>query len=183
MNVTLVNGKPGVWTVRQLWDKEKTSYHLQLTLHDGTQDKLSFIRKISTDDLNKIANAESRATSGSISETVKTAEAITPTNPPIQVEPEIPPPPPKDTVSTVETQLKSTNDTSSEVNWMPSFDCAKASIGSERLICSNKELSDADVKLAQVYKSAINKSMNKTLLKSSQKAWRINERDACSMHA
>lgn len=69
---------------------------------------------------------------------------------------------------------------SAQMSFSPSFDCRKASTGSERLICSSKELSAADVKLAQAYKSAANVSSDKGILKSEQNAWRNNERDACS---
>lgn len=65
------------------------------------------------------------------------------------------------------------------LTWTPSFDCAKASTGPERLICSSKELSEADVKLAQAYKAALNISADKEALRNMQSAWRKNERDAC----
>ena len=65
-------------------------------------------------------------------------------------------------------------------SFSPSFDCRKASTGSERLICSSKELSVADVTLAQAYKSAANVSTDKGILKSEQNTWRKNERDACA---
>jgi len=65
-------------------------------------------------------------------------------------------------------------------SFSPSFHCEKARTGSERLICSSKVLSVADVKLAQAYKSAANVSTDKSTLKSEQNAWRKNERDACS---
>ena len=65
-------------------------------------------------------------------------------------------------------------------SFSPSFDCEKASSGSERLICSSKELSVADVKLAQAYKLAANVSIDKDTLKKEQNAWRKNERDACA---
>jgi len=69
---------------------------------------------------------------------------------------------------------------SSEMKWSPSFDCAKVSTGSERLICSNKELSEVDVQLAHAYKAALKNSPDKDGLKRQQGAWLKNERDACS---
>ena len=68
----------------------------------------------------------------------------------------------------------------SQTSWSPSFDCAKASTGPERLICNSKELSEADVQLNQAYKTAINKSTNVDELKNSQRNWRKTIRDACS---
>lgn len=69
LNVNLINGKPGVWTLKQVWDKEKKSFHLVLTLHDGTQDELSFIRKISSDDLIRLTSNERETASGPVSPT------------------------------------------------------------------------------------------------------------------
>lgn len=180
MNVTLRNGKPGVWTIRQIWDKEKTTFHLQLTLHDGTQDELSFVRKISADDLNKIANAEARAHPGSIGASANVANAVAPPTPTVQVQPvsAVPPTPP--VVSSVAEQATTAPIAPVAVTWAPSFDCNKASTGPERLICSNKELSAADVKLSQTYKTALNISTDKDSLKTAQNTWRKNERDACS---
>ena len=165
LNVTLIGGKPGVWTIRQIWDKEKTTFHLQLTLHDGTQDDLSFVRKISTDDLNKIANAEARAQSGSLGDAGKMAEATGPTAPTVPI------------VAPLPEQTAIAPDTK---KWMPSFDCAKVTTGPERLICSSEELSAADVRLSQAYKAAASVSTDKEALKSTQNLWRKFERDACS---
>lgn len=176
MNVTLINGKPGVWTIRQIWDKEKTSFHLQLTLHDGTQDELSFVRKISADDLNKIANAEARTRPGSIGDAAKATEAVTPAAMPTQAQPAPTPP----LVAPVAEQAPIVPSAPASMTWAPSFDCAKVSTGSERLICSSKELSEADVKLSVAYKAAANISADKDSLRSAQNAWRKNERDACS---
>lgn len=51
LNVALNTGRPAVWTLKQVWDKEHKTFYLVMTLHDGTQDELSFVRMISTDDL------------------------------------------------------------------------------------------------------------------------------------
>lgn len=67
-----------------------------------------------------------------------------------------------------------------QMTFSPSFDCAKASSGPERLICSNKDLSEADVKLAQIFRNALSKSKNKASLKREQAQWIKNNRDACS---
>ena len=183
MNVILRTGKPGVWTIRQVWDKEKTSFHLQLTLHDGVQDELSFVRKISADDLNKIANAEARTQPGSIGNTAKAAEAATVNLPTAQAAPiQTTAVASGSATAVLATAQPVAVATSSPVaiTWMPSFDCTKASTGAERLICSDKSLSEADVKLSQIYKAAANSASDKEGLKSAQSTWRKNERDACS---
>ncbi|MHB8137995.1 MAG: Cif family virulence factor [Smithellaceae bacterium] len=84
LNITK-DGKPFIWTLRRIWDKEKKSFHLVFTLDNGTQDNLSFVRKISADDMNKIANAEAKV-QGSIAASVKT----TPTTPAEPVAPAAP---------------------------------------------------------------------------------------------
>lgn len=65
-------------------------------------------------------------------------------------------------------------------SFSPSFDCAKVSSGSERMICSNKELAAADVKLMLVYRDAVSRATNKDGLKKMQNEWRKTGRDACS---
>lgn len=66
------------------------------------------------------------------------------------------------------------------MTFSPSFDCAKASSGAERMICSNQELAQADVALTQAYKAALSKSPNKAALKKEQGNWIRTKRDACS---
>ena len=77
-------------------------------------------------------------------------------------------------------EKRAENQTPAPKSFSPSFNCRKANTGAERLICSSKELSAADVELAQAYKSAANVSTDKDTLKNEQNAWRKNERDACS---
>lgn len=65
-------------------------------------------------------------------------------------------------------------------DFAPSFDCAKAATGAERLICSSRELSEADVRLSQAYKMAIARGADQQMLREEQNEWRRFERDACS---
>jgi uncharacterized protein YecT (DUF1311 family) len=62
----------------------------------------------------------------------------------------------------------------------PSFDCKKASTGSERLICSNQQLASLDVQLMQAYRRARRSASNKDSLRAAQIDWIKNQRDACS---
>jgi hypothetical protein len=183
LNVTLRNGKPGVWTLRQLWDPGQKSFHLQFTLHDGTQDALTFVRTISSDDLHRIANAEARSRPGAIS------AAVTPGGAPATTESFASTPQPAPAVLPVPVQAPSPVPVIQQpepppkpvyMPWAPSFDCAKVSTGSERLICSTKELAEADVQMAQVYKVALRSASDKDALKRAQNAWRQQERDACA---
>ena len=68
----------------------------------------------------------------------------------------------------------------SPVVFAPSFDCAKVSSGTERLICSNADLSALDAKLVQLYRSNFANSSDKNAFKKAQNDWRTLKREACS---
>ena len=78
------------------------------------------------------------------------------------------------------TNIPSVN-TNQQTILTPSFDCAKATKNAERMICSNKELAAADVKMAEAYKKVFHKSSKTALaaLKREQNNWRKNVRDVC----
>jgi hypothetical protein len=52
-----------IWTLHRVWDQNKTSFHLVLILDDGSQDELSFVRKVTADDINRLANLYARSAS------------------------------------------------------------------------------------------------------------------------
>jgi hypothetical protein len=64
-------------------------------------------------------------------------------------------------------------------SWAPSFSCAKAATGSEKLICSNQELSALDVEMARLYRDALEVSSNKEALRDEQRSWLRARRDRC----
>ncbi|PUA29735.1 MAG: hypothetical protein B0W54_03970 [Cellvibrio sp. 79] len=61
-----------------------------------------------------------------------------------------------------------------------SFDCTKAGTSVEKIICSNPAASSLDEQLNAVYKSAIDKSLDKESLKRQQRTWLKNSRNVCS---
>lgn len=61
----------------------------------------------------------------------------------------------------------------------PSFDCTKATSDPEKLICSNKQLAEADIILSRVYANYLQKVADKGAAKSQQASWLKHERDAC----
>lgn len=61
----------------------------------------------------------------------------------------------------------------------PSFDCSKASSKVEKLICSDKNLSDTDAMLAEDYK-ALQATSDDKGVKQRQLAWLKNVRNACN---
>ena len=65
----------------------------------------------------------------------------------------------------------------SQIHFSPSFDCGRAVSASERLICSDEELSRLDVRMAALFRAARGKAVNKTAFKNEQKAWLRYQRD------
>jgi uncharacterized protein len=63
---------------------------------------------------------------------------------------------------------------------IPSFDCSKASTKTEHLICSDKEVAEADAELARLYKQALASAMDKEALKRDQQTWIKSQRDVCT---
>ncbi|WP_165489487.1 lysozyme inhibitor LprI family protein [Paraburkholderia hospita] len=188
--IIAATGKPAVWTVRQLWNTDKSSFHLQLTLHDGAQSEFGFVRKISTDDLNHIASLEPQV-SKSDSGAQAAAAAAAPNNAdqqqvqPVNVAGEASSP----AVTPISTAAPSTPASADgqttqtatvPTTFSPSFDCAKVSTGPERLVCSSQQLATLDVELAQAYKRNMGLTDDKSALKSEQIEWRKKERDACT---
>ena len=62
----------------------------------------------------------------------------------------------------------------------PSFDCAKASNGQEKLVCGDRELAKLDVDLSQSYARAKERSADKDKLKKEQMEWIKFSLRACS---
>lgn len=86
------------------------------------------------------------------------------------------PPSPKETPLTTETAAEpAANNTPVG----PSFDCAKASMNSEKLICSDRELSALDVRLANTYARIRNAASDKNALQKSQFDWIKNHQRIC----
>ena len=86
------------------------------------------------------------------------------------------PPLPKETPLTTETAAEpAANNTPVG----PSFDCAKASMDSEKLICSDRELSALDVRLANTYARIRNAASDKNALQKSQFDWIKNHQRIC----
>lgn len=56
LKVTTKDGKLVIWTIRHITGRDNN--HLVFTLHDGTQDEFTFVRKISPDDLNMFASVQ-----------------------------------------------------------------------------------------------------------------------------
>jgi uncharacterized protein len=64
--------------------------------------------------------------------------------------------------------------------FFPSFDCAKASNGQEKLVCADRQLSKLDVDLSQAYAKARDKTADKDKLRKEQLEWIKFSLRACS---
>ncbi|MFM0260193.1 lysozyme inhibitor LprI family protein [Paraburkholderia sediminicola] len=207
LNVVIAaTGKPAVWTIRQIWNADKSAFHLQLTLHDGTQSEFSFVRKISTDDLNHIASLEApvksvnsaQAAAAAATQPAQTEQqatqqpaqeaphAMQPEAQPVTVSapataPAVTPAPVMPVAATATAPAQTDSASAAQTTaFAPSFDCSKVTSGPERLICGSPQLSALDVELGQSYKRQMELTDNKKQLKADQIEWRKKERDACS---
>ena len=61
----------------------------------------------------------------------------------------------------------------------PTFDCTKAKLRVEQLICENPQLARLDVEMLQTYRQAAAVSLDANALKASQLAW-LRSRNACT---
>lgn len=165
LKVTRFDGKPGIWTLKQIWDEEQKTFHLSLTLDDGTQDELSFIRKISSDDLNKLTNISTTNKSASISDRI-TTESVTAIK--------------QEDITT--SSMTPVQTVSQQHATAPSFNCSKASNFVEKTICAEPLLGKLDNALSENYKYMLASNIGEGArgdLKVSQKKW-LTERNACA---
>ncbi|MFM0474773.1 lysozyme inhibitor LprI family protein [Paraburkholderia strydomiana] len=68
----------------------------------------------------------------------------------------------------------------SQTQIVASFDCAKASSKTEKLICSSSQTADADRRLAATYRVAASKATDQAALRQQQREWLTKERNACN---
>ena len=61
----------------------------------------------------------------------------------------------------------------------PSFDCTKARLLTEQLICADDELASLDVRMARLYFAALEHTLDKNALKQTQRTWLKVRRDVC----
>lgn len=168
LNVRTNAGELVVWTIRQILDsKEKSTFHLAITLHDGTQDEFSFVRNVLADDLKRITSLEPKS---------DPALALTSAQSDIPSSRTKPSP----AAASIPQAAEAPSPIATTRAPSPSFDCQKAATRPEMLICANQELAALDIQLMQLYKQALNSSSDKESLKKEQREWRVSQRDTCS---
>jgi uncharacterized protein len=60
------------------------------------------------------------------------------------------------------------------------LDCSRAKTNSEKLLCSNSRLAEADQRLAFAFRGAIRRGSDPKELMDAQRAWIQNSRDVCN---
>jgi uncharacterized protein YecT (DUF1311 family) len=173
-------GKPGVWTVQEIWNQDKSAFHLLLTMHDGEQGEFTFVRKITTDDLNRLAGLYAP-----VEPQKQAPETTAKAEPEQDAEPRRPPTQPSEDAAAevppvIQPVAAVTQPVAPVAAVVPSFDCAKASSNVEHLICASPRLAMLDQNLAEAYQQLLRNSDNASELKADQIAWRQKERDVCT---
>lgn len=182
----------GTCIVKSVRKREPITKFWMMMAHDKAFDKFTCV-KIGGEELIRgfiKANCEFVPNAGELgliqvasSTPIAVAQPVTGTNVAQQPVPSQAPPAPVAAVASpapVATEPATAALAPAEVTWAPSFDCLKASTGPERLICSNRDLSEADVRMSQAYRLAASKATDRQSLKNAQVEWRKSERDACS---
>ena len=59
-------------------------------------------------------------------------------------------------------------------------DCSRAKTNTEKLLCSNSRLAEADQRMAVAFRTALNRGIKPDVLMESQAAWNRDARDACN---
>ncbi len=59
-------------------------------------------------------------------------------------------------------------------------DCSRAKTNTEKLLCSNSRLAEADQRMAFAFREAINRGVRPDVLMETQRAWMRDERDVCN---
>lgn len=165
------DGQSHIITIRRVWDSAHTTFHLSATLWDGTQASLSFVRKVSSDDLNHIAQLEAasqhQAGQSSLASAVSATQA--------QPSPQSPPPVVAAPASDATDSARSTSFIASSpaassgpsqvaspaaapsaagTIYQTSFDCGTAGSLPQYLICHDQTLAASDLSLAKTLDQA-----------------------------
>ncbi|HKB83312.1 MAG TPA: lysozyme inhibitor LprI family protein [Burkholderiales bacterium] len=60
------------------------------------------------------------------------------------------------------------------------LDCSRAKSNTEKLLCSNSRLAEADDRMALAFRGAIHRGADPRTLMEEQRAWNQDARDACN---
>ena len=60
------------------------------------------------------------------------------------------------------------------------IDCSRAKTNADLMICSNSQLAAAQEEMAWVFRQALRRGVDQSLLRDSQRNWYENERNVCN---
>ena len=63
---------------------------------------------------------------------------------------------------------------------LAAIDCSRAKTNTEKLLCSNSRLADADQRMAFEFREAIKRGARPAVLMESQRTWMNDVRDVCN---
>jgi uncharacterized protein len=63
---------------------------------------------------------------------------------------------------------------------LAALDCSRAKTNTEKLLCSNSRLAEADERLALAFRGAIHRGADPKVLMDAQRAWIHDARDICN---
>ena len=170
LNLGTPDGQSHIITIRKVWDSAHTTFHLNATLWDGTQASLSFVRKVSSDDLNRIAQLEAALQHQAAQSSLASAVSATQAQPvPQSPSPVVAAPAsdatdrPQSAASTASPAAPSAPTPAASPTAAPgaagttyqtSFDCGTAGSLPQYLICHDPTLAASDLSLAKVLEQA-----------------------------
>lgn len=170
--------------IRQVW-QDKNGFHIVIMNdEDGEQEVFSYMRELDESDEKALQNFRLKIPAPVIEKPQNSAPTPTPALTPTPIAP-VPAP---DTPILVpvkpleQTRPQNTTDLEHADNFRPSFNCEKAFLNVEKMICSNKQLSQADVELNALYFKIVESIADKdrlAALKKSQIDWMKNTRNQC----
>ena len=63
---------------------------------------------------------------------------------------------------------------------LAALDCSRAKSNSEKLLCSNPRLAEADERMARAFRGAIHRGVDPKTLMETQRVWIDDARDVCN---
>ncbi|WP_321894640.1 lysozyme inhibitor LprI family protein [Paraburkholderia heleia] len=164
------DGQSHIITIRRVWDSAHTTFHLSATLWDGTQASLSFVRKVSSDDLNHIAQLEAASQHQAGQSSLASAVSATQAQPSPQSPPPVVAAPASDATNSAQSTSLTASPAASSVpsqaaspapapsapgtTYQTSFDCGTAGSLPQYLICHDQTLAAFDLSLAKTLEQA-----------------------------
>lgn len=82
LNAVDLQGNAMIWTIRQVWNEKHEGFNLSITMHDGSQSNLSFVRKPSPSDLAPFAQQQAQQQSQSTNQAPETTASESPVTTP-----------------------------------------------------------------------------------------------------